>query len=68
MSNAATAPPSAISTRRLSSTCARGIPNEEARRILIEAFVREAVELVEPAPMREHLLSRIARRLASLEE
>jgi Fe-S cluster assembly protein SufD len=47
---------------------ARGIPNGEARRMLIEAFVRDAVELVEPAPMREHLLSRIARRLASLEE
>jgi len=47
---------------------ARGIPNGEARRMLIEAFVQEAAELVEPAPIREHLLSRIARRLASLEE
>lgn len=47
---------------------ARGIPNAEARRMLIEAFVREAVELVEPAPMREHLLSRVAHRLGSLEE
>jgi Fe-S cluster assembly protein SufD len=47
---------------------ARGIPNKEARQILIEAFVREALELVEHAPMREHLLSRIAPRLASLEE
>jgi Fe-S cluster assembly protein SufD len=47
---------------------ARGIPNVEARRMLIEAFVREAVELVEPTPMRQHLSSRIARRLASLEE
>jgi Fe-S cluster assembly protein SufD len=46
----------------------RGIPNAEARRMLIEAFVREAVELVEPAAVREHLLSRIARRLESLEE
>jgi Fe-S cluster assembly protein SufD len=47
---------------------ARGIPNTEARRILIEAFVWEAVELVDPVPVREHLLSRIAHRLASLEE
>jgi len=47
---------------------ARGIPNEEARRMLIEAFVREAVELVDSPPLREHLLSRLARRLASLEE
>jgi len=36
--------------------------------MLIEAFVREAVELVGSAPLREHLLSRLARRLASLEE
>jgi Fe-S cluster assembly protein SufD len=47
---------------------ARGIPNEEARRILIEAFIREAVELVDSATMREHLLSRVAYRLANLEE
>jgi Fe-S cluster assembly protein SufD len=47
---------------------ARGIPNAVARRMLVEAFVHEAVELVEPAPIREHLLSRIARRLANLEE
>ena len=47
---------------------ARGIPNGEARRMLVEAFVQEAAELVEPAPIREHLLSRIARRLARLEE
>jgi Fe-S cluster assembly protein SufD len=46
----------------------RGIPREEARRVLIEAFVREAVELVEPPAIREHLLQRIARRLGSLEE
>ena len=36
--------------------------------MLIEAFVQEAVELVEPVPMREHLLSRIGSRLSSLEE
>ena len=47
---------------------ARGIPNAEARRMLIEAFVQEAMELVEPAPVREHLLSRIGFRVASLEE
>jgi Fe-S cluster assembly protein SufD len=47
---------------------ARGIPNAEARRILIEAFAREAVELVEQAPVRDHLLSRIGCRLVSLEE
>ncbi len=47
---------------------ARGIPHEEARRMLIEAFVHEAVGLVDPPLIREHLLSRIARRLATLED
>jgi Fe-S cluster assembly protein SufD len=47
---------------------ARGIPSEQARRMLIEAFVREAVELVDSLQLREHLLSRLARRLAILEE
>jgi Fe-S cluster assembly protein SufD len=47
---------------------ARGIPNKEARRMLIEAFAREAVELVEQEPLRKHLLSRLALRLAILEE
>ena len=47
---------------------ARGIPGDEARRMLIEAFAREAVELVEQAALREHLQSRLARRLATLEE
>jgi Fe-S cluster assembly protein SufD len=46
----------------------RGIPDKEARRMLIEAFVREAVELVDFPLVREHLLSRITRRLAILEE
>jgi hypothetical protein len=36
--------------------------------MLIEAFVREAVELVGQPPLREHLLSRLTRRLAMLEE
>jgi Fe-S cluster assembly protein SufD len=46
----------------------RGIGQEEARRILIEAFVRDALEPVGSAPLRAHLLSRLARRLAMLEE
>jgi Fe-S cluster assembly protein SufD len=46
----------------------RGIGREEARRMLIEAFVREAVDLVELEPIREHLLSRLTRRLANLED
>jgi Fe-S cluster assembly protein SufD len=47
---------------------ARGIPRREARHMLIEAFVREAVDFVEPAVVREHLQARLARRLAVLEE
>ncbi len=47
---------------------ARGIPGEEARRMLIAAFVEEAVELVDSPPLREHLRTRLARRLAMLEE
>jgi Fe-S cluster assembly protein SufD len=46
----------------------RGISSEEARRMLIEAFATEAVELVEQAALREHLKARLARRLATLEE
>ncbi len=47
---------------------ARGIPGEEARRMLITAFVEEAVELVDSPPLREHLRTRLARRLTMLEE
>jgi Fe-S cluster assembly protein SufD len=47
---------------------ARGIPRDQARRMLVEAFLREAVEIVEPVSVREHLLSRLALRLAALEE
>lgn len=47
---------------------ARGIPSDEARRILIEAFAREAVELVEQTPLREYLHARLVRHLATLEE
>ena len=46
----------------------RGIPREQVRRILIEAFIREAVEIVEDPAMRERLLAQLARRLAVLEE
>jgi Fe-S cluster assembly protein SufD len=46
----------------------RGIAPEEARRMLIEAFVRDVIEPVGPASLRAHLLSRLARRLAMLEE
>ena len=47
---------------------ARGIPREQARHMLIEAFMREAVEIVEPGAVREHLLTRLGHRLAMLEE
>jgi Fe-S cluster assembly protein SufD len=47
---------------------ARGIPREEARRMLIEAFLIEAVELAEPASVRPHLVARLARRLSLLED
>jgi Fe-S cluster assembly protein SufD len=46
----------------------RGIARDQARRMLIESFLREAVEIVEPAAVREHLLARLARRLTALEE
>jgi Fe-S cluster assembly protein SufD len=47
---------------------ARGIPAEDARRMLIEAFAREGLELVQQESLREHLRERLARRLATLEE
>ena len=47
---------------------ARGIPSDDARRMLIEAFAREAVELIEQAGLREHLHGRLVRRLATLEQ
>jgi len=46
---------------------ARGIPAEEARRLLIEGFLREAVEGVADAGLREHLLHRLTLRLSRLE-
>jgi Fe-S cluster assembly protein SufD len=46
---------------------ARGIPAEEARHMLIDAFLREAVETVADFATRTHLLRRLAARLALLE-
>jgi Fe-S cluster assembly protein SufD len=46
---------------------ARGIPDAEARRMLIEGFVREAVETIEQPAIREHLLRRLVSRLSQLE-
>jgi Fe-S cluster assembly protein SufD len=47
---------------------ARGIPAEEARRMLIDGFLREAVDTIEDLATRAHLLRHLARRLATLEE
>jgi Fe-S cluster assembly protein SufD len=41
----------------------RGLPETEARRMLIEAFAVEAVELVEDAPAQEYLKRHLARWL-----
>jgi Fe-S cluster assembly protein SufD len=46
---------------------ARGIPEDEARRLLVEGFVREAVERVGDAGVRERLMERLGGRLARLE-
>jgi Fe-S cluster assembly protein SufD len=46
---------------------ARGIPDAEARHMLIDGFLREAVESVEDFAIRTHLLRRLAARLATLE-
>ena len=45
----------------------RGIPDAEARHMLIEGFLREPVEEIADPALREHLLRRLARRLAKLE-
>src|SRR5262249_45512426 len=47
---------------------ARGVHRLEARRMLIEAFVSEAIEPVEPGSLRQHLSARLARRLTGLED
>jgi Fe-S cluster assembly protein SufD len=46
----------------------RGISEDEARRLLIEGFVRDAVERVEHPDLRDHLLQRLGERLGKLEE
>ena len=46
----------------------RGIPDPEARHMLIEGFLREPVEEIADPILREHLLRRLARRLERLEE
>jgi len=46
----------------------RGIPQAEARRLLIEGFLREPIEGVADPAIREHLLRRLSRRLARLED
>jgi Fe-S cluster assembly protein SufD len=46
---------------------ARGIPTEEARRLLIDGFLREPIEGVADPAIREHLLRRLSLRLARLE-
>jgi Fe-S cluster assembly protein SufD len=45
----------------------RGIPDAEARHMLVEGFLREPVEEVAEPALREHLLRRLARRLEGLE-
>ena len=46
----------------------RGIPEAEARHMLIEGFLREPVEEIADPVVREYLLRRLARRLERLEE
>jgi Fe-S cluster assembly protein SufD len=46
----------------------RGLPRPEARRLLVEAFLRDAVERVEEGALRDHLLGRLAIRLGAVEE
>src|SRR5207237_5388654 len=45
----------------------RGIAEAEARRLLIDGFLREAVETVEQLDLHAYLLRRLAHRLATLE-
>jgi Fe-S cluster assembly protein SufD len=47
---------------------ARGIPPAEARHMLIDGFLRDAVDGVDDLATRAHLLRRLAGRLATLEE
>jgi len=45
---------------------ARGIPTEEARRLLVEGFLREPIEGIADPAIRDHLLRRLSLRLARL--
>jgi Fe-S cluster assembly protein SufD len=47
---------------------ARGIPTKEARRLLVEGFLREPLEGIADPVIREHLLRRLSLRLARLED
>jgi Fe-S cluster assembly protein SufD len=47
---------------------ARGIPVDEARRMLVEGFLREPIVAVADPEVREHLLRRLSQRLARLED
>jgi Fe-S cluster assembly protein SufD len=46
---------------------ARGIPTDEARRLLVEGFLREPIEGIADPAIRDHLLRRLSLRLARLE-
>jgi Fe-S cluster assembly protein SufD len=46
----------------------RGIPTDEARRLLVEGFLREPIEAIADPTLREHLLHRLSLRLGRLEE
>jgi Fe-S cluster assembly protein SufD len=46
----------------------RGIPEDAARRMLIEGFLREAADGVADAALRDYLLRRLSARLGRLEE
>jgi len=45
----------------------RGISEDEARRMLVEGFLREPVDGIADPVLREHLMRRLTRRLDSLE-
>jgi Fe-S cluster assembly protein SufD len=47
---------------------ARGIPEAEARQLLVEGFLREPVDGVADTAIREHLLRRLGERLSRLED
>ncbi|HML10491.1 MAG TPA: Fe-S cluster assembly protein SufD [Stellaceae bacterium] len=47
---------------------ARGIPLEEARRILVEGFLAEPIENIAHVAVRQHLLRRLSLKLGRLED